>query len=91
MSLQLVTVKVVDNTGFGHDGVLHEGSEASDVVVCGNLGFVVDVVSCNFDLPTSVGSLPSFVARQVAHKGVLPAVSGTEGQVTGRGRGHQGL
>lgn len=89
--MQLVTVKVVDNTGLGHDGVIHEGSEASDVVVCGNLGFVVDVVSCNLDLPTSVGSLPLCVAMHVAHKGVLPAVSGTEGQVTRRGRGHQGL
>lgn len=60
-------------------------------MVRGNLGFVVDVVSCNLDLATSVDSVPLFVARHVAHKGVLPAVSGTEAQVTRRGRGHQGL
>jgi len=89
--LQLVTIKVVDNAGLGRDGVFHEDSEASDVVACSNLGFVLDVVSCNLDLATSVGSLPFFVARHVAHKRLPPVVSSTEGQVARKVRGHQGF
>jgi hypothetical protein len=55
------------------------------------LGFVLDVVSCNLDLATSVGSLPFFVARHVAHKRLPPVVSSTEGQVARKVRGHQGF